>query len=173
MAEDRGLPVADKPKSQDLCFVPDGRYPEFVREYVSPTPGNIVDLGGNVLGGHKGVAFYTIGQRTGLGIAAGRRLYVIAINAADNSVVVGSEDQLFASRLVAGSARFVSRRPESPMTIKAKIRYKSPEVGATLHPREGGMEILFEKPQRAVSPGQAVVLYQGDQVLGGGVIEAS
>ena len=173
MAAERGLPVADKPKSQDLCFVPDRRYPDFVREYVSPSPGNIVDIEGNVLGRHKGIAFYTIGQRTGLGIAAGRRLYVIAINAMANSVVVGSEDQLFASRLVAGSARFVSRRPESPIAVKAKIRYKSPEIGATLHPRERGMEVLFDKPQRAISPGQAVVLYQGDQVLGGGVIEAS
>lgn len=173
LAAERGFAVADKPKSQDLCFIPDKRCQDFLKGYVSTTPGNIIDSKGNVLGRHKGIAFYTIGQRTGLGVAAGRRIYVVAIDAPTNSVVVGSDDQLLTSRLVAGDVSFVFGTPKFPTTIRAKIRYRSPESDATLQSHEGEVEVLFDKPQRAVTPGQAVVFYRGEQVVGGGVIEAS
>jgi len=173
MAAERGLPVADKPKSQDLCFIPGGRYRDFLMSYLPPISGDIVDMEGNVLGKHRGIASYTVGQRTGLGLSSEKRLYVIAIDAATNSLVVGPEDKLFASRLLARGVRFVSEEPEFPAAIRAKIRYKSPEINATLRPCEKGVEVLFHKPQRAITPGQAVVFYDGERVLGGGIIEAS
>lgn len=173
MAAERGLPVADKPKSQDLCFVPHGNYEDFIKGYLSPVPGEIVDTGGKVLGTHRGIAFYTIGQRTGLGLALGERLYVLAIDADNNVLVVGPEEKLFVSTLYATKASFVCGKPQQPVAAKAKIRYRSPETSAMLQPREDGVEVQFLKPQRAVTPGQAVVFYQGDEVLGGGVIEAS
>jgi len=173
MAEERGLPVADKPKSQDLCFVPDGRYPRLLGESLSNTPGDIVDVEGHALGRHRGIACYTLGQRTGLGVAAGRRLYVVAIDAGRNTVVVGPENRLYASRLSAAGVSWVSRRPEAPTKVQAKVRYRSPAVSAILRPDNGGAEVLFDEPQRAVTPGQSVVFYQGCEVIGGGVIEAS
>ena len=173
MAAERRLSVAEKPKSQDLCFVPDGNYEEFIQARVSSVPGEIVDEGGRVLGKHQGIAFYTIGQRTGLGIATGRRLYVHSIDADNNVVVVGPEDKLFVSSLHARSVRFVGDGPQQPVAITAKIRYNSPGTSAMLYPFEGRAEVMFQERQRAVAPGQAVVFYQGDEVLGGGVIEAS
>lgn len=173
IAAEKGLPVAEKPKSQDLCFVPGGRHAEFLNEYMPSKPGQIIDIEGKVLGRHKGIAAYTLGQRTGLGFAAGRRLYVVAIDARTNAVIVGPEDRLFASRASAGSLRFVSQRPGSPLTIEAKVRYRSPPVSATLCLHDGRAEVLFDRPQRAVTPGQSVVFYRGCEVIGGGVIEAS
>ncbi len=172
-AAERGLPVADKPKSQDLCFVPDGRYPRFLGESMSGTPGDIVDVEGHVLGTHRGIASYTLGQRSGLGVVVGRRLYVVAIDAGRNTVVVGPEDRLYSSRLSAAGMSWVSRRPEAPTRVQAKVRYRSPAVSAVLRPDNGGVEVLFDEPQRAVTPGQSVVFYQGCEVIGGGVIEAS
>jgi len=172
MAAERGLPIADKPKSQDLCFISNGNYRDFLKAYISPTPGEIVDTEGKVLGRHQGIAFYTVGQRTGLGLASGKRLYVIAIDVHNNILVVGPEDKLFASKLLATEVGFVGEKPQQPVAIKAKIRYRSPEASAMLYPHEDGAEVRFHQPQRAITPGQAVVFYQGDQVLGGGVIEA-
>jgi tRNA-specific 2-thiouridylase len=173
MAAERGLPVADKPKSQDLCFVPHGRHRRFLGELLPWTPGDIVDVEGRLLGKHRGIASYTLGQRTGLGVAAGRRMYVVAIDAGTNTVVIGSEDRLYSSRLSAGGVKWVSRKPESPTSVEAKVRYRSPAVSATLRPQNGGVEVLFGEPQRAVTPGQSVVFYRDCEVLGGGVIEAS
>ena len=173
MAAERGLAVSEKPKSQDLCFVPDGNYEEFIEARISSVPGEIVDEGGEVLGKHRGIAFYTVGQRTGLGVATGRRLYVQSIDADSNLVVVGPDDKLFVSSLRARGLKFVCNGPRQPVAITAKIRYKSPEARATLYPSEDGADVVFQEPQRAVAPGQAVVFYQGDEVLGGGVIEAS
>ncbi|MBM4445200.1 MAG: tRNA 2-thiouridine(34) synthase MnmA [Chloroflexi bacterium] len=173
MAAERGLPVADKPKSQDLCFIPDGRYPRFLGESLSGTPGDIIDVEGRLLGRHSGIAAYTVGQRTGLGVAAGRRLYVVAIDAGRNTVVVGPEDRLYSSRLFAAGVRWVSWRPESPTGVQAKVRYRSPAVSAMIRPDNGSAEVLFDEPQRAVAPGQSVVFYQDCEVIGGGVIEAS
>ena len=172
MAAERGLPMADKPKSQDLCFIPNGDYRDFLRGHISPVPGEIVDPEGKVLGRHQGIAFYTVGQRIGLGLALGKRLYVIAIDAPNNILVVGSEDKLFASKLLATEVGFVGEKPQQPLAIKAKIRYKSPEASAMLYPHEDRIEVRFHQPQRAITPGQAVVFYQDDQVLGGGIIEA-
>ncbi len=173
MASERGLPVADKPKSQDLCFVPDGKRQDFLRGFVSPVPGQVVDADGNVLGEHRGIAFYTIGQRTGLGVARGRRLYVLSIDAGSDKLVVGPEDGLFVARLIAGGVSYVCDRPQEPLDVKAKIRYRSPDTDAVLYPCEDRVEVRFSQPQRAAAPGQAVVFYQGDRVLGGGIIEAS
>ena len=172
MAAERGLPMADKPKSQDLCFIPNGDYRDFLRGHISPVPGEIVDPEGKVLGRHQGIAFYTVGQRTGLGLASGKRLYVIVIDVHNNILVVGPEDKLFASKLLATEVGFVGEKPQQPLAIKAKIRYKSPEASAMLYPHEDRIEVRFHQPQRAITPGQAVVFYQDDQVLGGGIIEA-
>jgi len=172
MAAERGLPMADKPKSQDLCFIPNGDYRDFLRGHISPVPGEIVDPEGKVLGRHQGIAFYTVGQRTGLGLASGKRLYVIVIDVHNNILVVGPEDKLFASKLLATEVGFVGEKPQQPVAIKAKIRYRSPEASAMLYPHEDGAEVRFHQPQRAITPGQAVVFYQDDQVLGGGIIEA-
>ena len=172
MAAQRGLPVADKPKSQDLCFISNSDYRHFLKGYISPIPGEIVDTEGKVLGRHQGIAFYTVGQRTGLGPALGKRLYVTAIDARNNILVVGSEDELFASKLLATKVGFVGGKPHQPLAIKAKIRYRSPEASAMLCPYEDGVEVRFHQPQRAITPGQAVVFYQDDQILGGGIIEA-
>jgi tRNA-specific 2-thiouridylase len=173
MAAERGLPVAEKPKSQDLCFVPDGRHRDFLQGCIDPVPGDIVDLEGKVLGQHRGIAFYTVGQRTGLGIATGRRLFVLRLDPISNAVTVGPEENLSASRLRASNLSFVGERPNDSLTVKAKIRFRSPDVSARLNIVDEEAEVLFDQPQRAIAPGQAVVFYQGDEVLGGGIIEAS
>jgi len=173
MAAERGLPVAGKPKSQDLCFVPEGRYHDFVAQRVSAGPGEVVDEEGRVVGRHRGIPFYTVGQRTGLGVASGERLYVLAIDAPNNRLVVGPKERLKVSRLRARDVSFVGDKPRQPVAVEAKIRYSSPQAGALLQPVSDGVEVQFDRPQRAVAPGQAVVFYQGDRVLGGGVIEAS
>ena len=172
MAAERALRVADKPKSQDLCFISNGNYRDFLKAYICPIPGEIVDMEGKVLGRHRGIAFYTIGQRIGLGLSLGKRLYVIAIDADNNKLVVGLQDKLFASKLFANKVGFVGEEPRQPLDVMAKIRYRSPEASATLYPQGDGVEVQFHQPQRAITPGQAVVFYQGDQVLGGGIIES-
>ena len=171
MAAERGLPTADKAKSQDLCFVSNGSYHNLIEHRLSPVPGEIKDEEGKVLGRHGGIAFYTVGQRTGLGLALGSRLYVLVIDASSNTLVVGPEGRLFASRLMATQARFVHRNLEQPVAVRAKIRYKSPATDAMLCPCKDRVEVRFDRPQRAVTPGQAVVFYHEDEVLGGGIIE--
>jgi tRNA-specific 2-thiouridylase len=173
MAAERGLPVAEKPKSQDLCFVPDGRHGDFLQGRVDPAPGDIVDPKGKVLGRHRGVAFSTVGQRTGLGIATGQRLFVLRLDPATNTVVVGPEENLLASRLKAGTLSFVCVKPRRPLEVGAKIRFRTPEASARLKVFTDEAEVLFDQPQRAITPGQAVVFYHGEEVLGGGIIEAS
>lgn len=173
MAAQRGLPVAERPKSQDICFIPDGDYREFLRQHIIPRPGDIVDQEGRVLGQHQGVAFYTVGQRTGLRIATGRRLFVLAIDAAKNRLVVGSADGLLSSSVRVRDLSFVGEAIRGPVTITAKIRFRSPEVSARLKIAGDVADILFDQPQRAITPGQSVVFYRGDEVLGGGIIEAS
>jgi tRNA-specific 2-thiouridylase len=173
MAAERGLAVAEKPKSQDLCFIPDGRHRDLLQGRIAPASGDIVDLEGKVLGRHRGIAFYTVGQRTGLGIATGQRLFVLRLDPVSHSVVVGPEENLSASRLRASNLSFVGESPNDSLAVKAKIRFRSPDVSARLNIFGAGAEVLFDQPQRAVAPGQAVVFYQGDEVLGGGIIEAS
>lgn len=173
LASDAGLPNADKPDSQDICFIPGGNYREYMREHVAPQAGDIVDENGQVLGEHDGIEHYTIGQRRGLGIAGRTPMYVIGIDAVAGQVVVGPEERLYSESLWASGVSYVSGSPPpAGEAVTAKIRYKSPECEAVLTASGACAEIRFREPQRAVTPGQAVALYQGEVVLGGGRIEA-
>jgi tRNA-specific 2-thiouridylase len=172
-AAELGLPTANKKESQDICFIPDNDYRSFVAEHISLEPGEIVDINGKVLGEHGGLARYTVGQRQGLWLASGEQLYVLELDAANNRLVVGNRDQILHSALIARNLSWVSgEAPKESMTITAKVRYKAPEVAAELHFRDGVAEVRFAEPQLAIAPGQSVVFYQGDAVLGGGVIDA-
>ncbi|MDO8688462.1 MAG: tRNA 2-thiouridine(34) synthase MnmA [Dehalococcoidia bacterium] len=167
-----GLPVAEKPDSQDICFITEGDYRDFVAGRVSYSPGPMVDQGGRRLGSHRGLPFYTIGQRRGLGLSAGQPYYVLELDQPRNTVVVGTQEGLDSSALLARNVTFVSGRgPASPVRIEAQVRYRSPAVPATLSPGVKGWRVDFDMSQRAVTPGQAVVFYQGDEVWGGGTIE--
>ncbi|MEW6141775.1 MAG: tRNA 2-thiouridine(34) synthase MnmA [Chloroflexota bacterium] len=170
IAQVKSLPVSDKPESQDLCFL----YAEsgYVPTGAGDTPGEIVDTRGKILGKHRGIAHYTIGQRHGLNVTVGHPVYVIRIDAGVNRVIVGGERDLLHKRLIASQLSWVSGRPpQVPVSITAKIRYKSPEAPATLKVNGDTTEVTFNEPQRAITPGQAVVFYQGEEVLGGGAIE--
>jgi len=175
MAAQAGLPVADKADSQEICFIPNGDYRQFLREQVGPPqPGDIVDLQGSVLGQHPGVPFFTVGQRHGLGIATGEKLFVVQVDAQRNRVVVGPQEALLQHHLWASRVNYLSGQPPpGPIEVAAKIRYKGAEAPATLEPHGDAALLRFHQPQRAVTPGQAVVFYQDDQVLGGGFIEGT
>ncbi|MEE8193901.1 MAG: tRNA 2-thiouridine(34) synthase MnmA [Dehalococcoidales bacterium] len=174
LAAEMGLPNAAKRESQDICFVPDNGYHSFISEYIPSQPGDIVDSGGRILGRHRGLAHYTVGQRQGLGLASDRRLYVLKIDAGSNRLVVGIRDQLLASHLSARQLSWVSgQAPGEFANVTAKVRYRSSEVAVRLHLDDGTARVRFIEPQPAVAPGQAIVFYRGEVVLGGGVIEAS
>jgi len=171
LARKAALPVAEKPESQDLCFVPAGGYGELIRERGGDVrPGPIVDRRGRVLGEHRGTIHYTIGQRTGLRISAPRPLFVTGIDVAGNRIVVGERAEVRAPGLVAGGMNWFV--PACPPEADVKIRYRKRAVPGRITPEGEGIRIDFAEPQEAVTPGQAVVLYRGDEVLGGGVIEA-
>jgi tRNA-specific 2-thiouridylase len=174
MAAERGLASADRPESQDICFVPGGDYRNLLREERADSlrPGPIVDLAGRELGRHEGLPLYTIGQRRGLGIAAKQPLYVTALDVARNAVVVGPQEALDRHMLEATQVTFVSSGwPDAPFDCQAQIRSHAAPVAARVTPdAPGHIQVEFARPQRAVSPGQAVVLYDGDVVLGGGRI---
>jgi tRNA-specific 2-thiouridylase len=176
VASDLGLLVADKPESQEICFIPDNNYRRFIAEKrpQALTPGLFVDKDGNVLGRHKGFACYTIGQRKGLGIALGKPMFVFAIHPGKNEVCLGDETELFTKRLSAVSVNWIAGRPPvEPMQVQAKIRYATPAQDAMLTPvSDAQAEVCFEKPQRAITPGQSVVFYIGNEVIGGGIIES-
>lgn len=165
---------ADKPDSQDICFVPDGDYARFIEEWcgLKFENGNFVDLQGNVIAQHKGIINYTIGQRKGLGIAAKAPYYVVGKNLETNEVILGSNDDLFSSTLTATDVNFISvEKLTAPMRVRAKVRYKQKETDATISPLENGdVSVVFDEPQRAIASGQAVVFYDGDIVVGGGTI---
>jgi len=167
--------VAKKPESMEICFVEDNDYGLFIQKRTGCKimPGEFVDKEGNVLGMHKGVIHYTIGQRKGLGIAMGKPMYVVSIDVEKNRVVLGDEKDVFSNRLIATDINFISiERLESEMKVAAKIRYAAKEAWATIIPLEGGrVEVVFDSLQRAVTKGQSVVFYDGDIVVGGGVIE--
>ena len=172
LASKQGLPTSSRHDSQDVCFIPDNDYRLFIAKHIPLEPGDIVDTEGKVLGRHRGLAQYTVGQHQGLGLASAQRLFVLKLDTTTNRLVVGTKDQLFSDNLIAGKLSWVSGEiPKEPINITAKIRYKSSEVAATLHSRDGVVEINFNQPQRAITPGQAIVFYQGDTVLGGGIIE--
>ncbi|MCL5026197.1 MAG: hypothetical protein M1531_06850 [Chloroflexi bacterium] len=168
------LPVAERPESQEICFVQEGDYRTFLETYYRDvaTPGPIVDLSGNVLGQHRGIAFYTIGQRRGLGIAAPHPLYVVAIEPETNTIVVGPEKDLWSDTLVADHLNLVAIEAlREPVEVMAKVRYRSPEAEAVVIPLgDDTVELRFRRAQRAVTPGQAVVFYDGDVLIGGATI---
>ena len=175
IAEEHGFINARKHDSQDICFVPDGDYAKFIEQYTGrkSIPGDFVDTEGNILGKHKGIIHYTLGQRRGLGIPAASRLYVCDISPKTNQVVLGNNEDLFHSELTATKVNLISCESlKEPMRLKAKIRYRHPEQEAVAWQTEDGvLHVRFDKPQRAITRGQAVVLYDGDIVVGGGVIE--
>ena len=172
MAQELRLPVANKPDSQDICFIPNGDYRPFLRKHVEASPGDMVDTDGNILGTHDGIDLYTIGQRKGLGINSGHRRYVVKLISEENQVVVGGEEALYSSSLSASKVRYTSDiSPSHPTPVTVKVRHHSPQVEAILVPMGNEAEVQFSNPQRAIAPGQAVVFYQEDEVLGGGIIE--
>jgi tRNA-specific 2-thiouridylase len=185
LARDLGIPTAAKPDSQEICFVPNGDYAGFIDSYfkeqgIAPTEtqGEIVTADGLVVGEHSGVHHFTVGQRRGLGVAAAQPLYVIATEPAAKRVIVGSNDDLLRSSMGVKDVNWISiAAPAAPLRAEVKIRNKHVAAGATLHPvssDEGDgsrIEVRFDEPQRAVTPGQGAVFYSGDLVLGGGWIE--
>ncbi len=172
LAAKLSLPVSTKRDSQDICFIPDNDYRSFLASRIPVKSGEIVDTKGKVLGKHNGLARYTVGQRQGLGLASNTRLYVTKLDATSNRLVVGTKDQLLSDALVASKLSWVSgKTPNKPINVTAKIRYRSPEATARLHLSNGVMEVQFHQPQWAITPGQSVVFYQGDIVLGGGIIQ--
>jgi tRNA-specific 2-thiouridylase len=179
IAEENGFINADKPDSQDICFAPDGDYAAAVERIsgIVPEPGSFVDRDGRVLGRHRGIIHYTVGQRKGLGIAAGKPLYVIRTDPQRNEVVLGDHGDLFSREVrVRGMSWVLGEAPESArggdgLRCSAKIRYRHAEQPASARLLEDGTLLLsFDEPQRAPTPGQYAVLYDGDVVLGGGVI---
>ena len=172
MALEADFPNADKPDSQDICFIPFGDYKAFLKERITPTPGDVVDLSGKVLGGHRGIEFFTVGQRRGLGVYCGEPLYVLRLEQETNRVVVGPESALYQDQLWASRVNYtLGQPPAGPVEVGVKIRYKAEEARAVLHPRPEGALVCFDRPQRAITPGQAAAFYQGDVLLGGGIIE--
>ncbi|HHW44529.1 MAG TPA: tRNA 2-thiouridine(34) synthase MnmA [Desulfotomaculum sp.] len=174
MAAERDLPVAEKPESQEICFIPDDDYHRFLEERAGEKikPGPFLDLAGNVIGRHRGIPFYTIGQRRGLGIAAGERLYVVDMDPKRNAVILGPVEAIMGEELVAEDLNFILiDRLSEPMDVEAQIRYNARPAPARISPREDGrMEVHFHRPQRAITPGQAVVFYLDGCVVGGGII---
>ena len=176
IAAENGFVNANKPESQDICFVPDGDYASFIgRRGVVSEPGEFVDTAGSVLGEHRGIVHYTVGQRKHLGIAMGRPVYVVAVDAANNRVVLGDEEELFSREaLVRGFSWVSGEAPDATIRCAAKIRYRKAEQPATATVEaDGAVRLTFDEPQRAICPGQAAVLYDGENVLGGGKIVAS
>ncbi|MFQ6067342.1 MAG: tRNA 2-thiouridine(34) synthase MnmA [bacterium] len=177
MAREGTLPVAEKSESQEICFIPDDDYGEFLRESLpkATKPGPILDREGKVLGKHQGILFYTIGQRKGLGMATGEPLYVVSICRKKNAIVVGKDSDVYADELVATRINYVDREKlTEPAKLKAKIRYSAREAEATVTPSDkDGAWVKFKKPQRAITPGQAVVFYDRDILVGGGTIVKS
>ncbi|GBC83358.1 tRNA-specific 2-thiouridylase MnmA [bacterium HR10] len=192
LAREFGLPVAEKPESQDLSFVPDGDYVRFVEQYVEtglvldgedplaeerrtlprPRRGEIVTTDGRVVGYHEGIHRYTIGQRRGLGIALGRPVYVVDLDVARNRVIVGEERDLYRETLRVVNPNWIAiAELREPLRVTVKIRYRHQEASATIEPSaDGSVLVRFDEPQRAITPGQAAVFYQDDLVIGGGWI---
>ena len=169
-----GLVTADKPESQEICFIPDDDYRGFLRRRRGEIfrPGPIVDTHGHRLGTHAGLPAYTVGQRKGLGLSAGRALHVVGIDPETNTLTVGAPAELERDRLVASDVNFIACAPPAePMRVEAKIRHNHTPAPATVRALgDGRAEVVFDTPQRAVTPGQSVVWYRDDWVIGGGVI---
>ncbi|MBQ3470823.1 MAG: tRNA 2-thiouridine(34) synthase MnmA [Clostridia bacterium] len=173
-AEELGLGVAHKKDSQEICFVEDDDYAKFITDYSDyvPREGDLLDVNGNVIGRHRGIIYYTIGQRKGIG-AYGRPMFVMKIDAEHNTITLGEKGMEFTDTLTASDVNFISgETPKGDIRLTARIRYQAPAAAAKLTPLEGGrVRLTFDEPVRAVTPGQAVVFYDGDIVLGGGTVE--
>ena len=175
IAAQQGFVNADRPDSQDICFVPDGDYAAAIERLTGKTPktGDFVGKNGKVLGQHKGIIHYTVGQRKGLGIAFGEPVFVIKTDPESNTVVLGKNDDLFYSHVKVCGVNWISgEAPGKPVNVQAKLRYRQQSAPALLVPDgEDKAELIFVQPQRAPAPGQAAVFYDGDEVLGGGTIK--
>jgi len=175
MAAELGLAVADKAESQEICFIADDNYRKFIAERNAGTgPGPFLDLAGNVIGHHRGIQFYTVGQRRGLGIAAGERIYVIRIDPARNAVILGPEEAVYGTELRAKDVNLILfKELKGPVELEAKIRYHSRPAPALVTPSDdGSLHVRFSRPQRSITPGQAVVFYAGEYLVGGATIES-
>ena len=175
IASEAGLPVAHKPDSQDVCFVPDGDYAKFIERVAGervPGPGNFVTAQGKVLGTHKGITHYTIGQRRGLELPMGERVFVTKIKPETNEVVIGKNEDIFVNEVLCNRVNYMAMKDlEEPRRALAKIRYNHAGEYCMLEKLADGKVLCrFEKPVRAATPGQAVVFYEGEYVLGGGTI---
>ena len=169
-----GLDMGIERESQDICFIPHNGYEKFISDNLNTESGNILDIDGEVIGKHGGLAYYTIGQRQGLGLSSSGRRYIVRLDPENNTIVLGEREQLFLKKLRSDKLTWISGK--SPLNIKqvsAKIRYKAPESPVKIKFSEDFCEVEFEYPQWAITPGQSVVFYNGDEVLGGGIIEAS
>ncbi len=173
VAEDSGFLNADRPDSQDICFIPDGDYAGYIERVLGKQfpPGDFINPEGKVLGHHKGIIHYTVGQRRGLGVSASSPLYVRSINIENNTVMLVEESGLMVRTVVADDVNIISGRVlEHPVRAEVKLRYRQPQLPALVRQEEDKLIILFDRPLRAPAPGQAAVVYQGDTVIGGGTI---
>lgn len=174
IAGELGLPTASRPESQEICFIPDDDYAGFLKERSlwSDSPGPILDFEGNTMGQHRGITSYTVGQRKGLGIAAAKPLYVTAIESDKNAVIVGTKEQTYGRDLTAGNLNWIAiDRLRKLIRVKAKVRYRHPEAEATVTSLNNEeVYVKFIEPQMAITPGQTIVFYEGDTVIGGGTI---
>ena len=174
IAEKAGLPVAHKKDSQEICFVPDNDYAGFIKNSTGKTipKGNFVLADGKVIGEHQGIIHYTIGQRKGLNLSMGHPVFVTKIRPDSNEVVIGENEDLFVNTLICDRVNFMAMEGlEEEVRLKAKIRYNHPGAECVISPVEDGkVRVTFDQPQRAITPGQAVVFYQGEYVAGGGII---
>ncbi len=175
LAGELGLSVAAKPESQEICFIPDNNYHKFLEDYIPQAvkSGPILDGQGGTLGRHRGIPFYTIGQRQGLGISAREPWYVIAIEQERNAIMVGRKEDVYANELIASRLNWITiAQLTQPIEAQAKIRYRHDEAEAVITPLdEDRVRVRFKEPQMAITPGQAIVFYDGDLVIGGGTIE--
>ncbi len=175
LARGLALPVAERPESQEICFVPDNNYRSFLKEHAPEVlqPGEIVMTDGKVMGKHDGIAFFTVGQRRKLGVAAGERLYVVKVEPETNRVVLGRLSDLLTAEMSVSGLNFIAiDQLRAPMKVAVKIRYRSPFVPAVVEPAASDrVHVAFDHPVPGVCPGQAAVFYDGDVVVGGGIIE--
>jgi tRNA-specific 2-thiouridylase len=175
LASSYGLRVAEKGESQEICFIPDDDYVRFLEESGGKgrMSGNIVDCRGNLLGRHEGTYRYTVGQRKGLGVAHPHPLYVLGVDAVRKEVIVGGKEELAAEGLVAANLNWIVPPPDSPFEATCKVRYRQKQIPCRITPLPGDrVEVRFLKGEKAITPGQAVVIYDGEEVLGGGWIES-
>jgi len=174
MAQKMGIPAATRPESQEICFVSDDDHASFLREHIPEQikPGPILNREGETVGQHQGIMFYTVGQRKGLNVTSPVPLYVTDIDPINNAVVVGTKKDTYSSELVADNLNWITgAMPEKPFRVKARIRYRHPEAAAIVSPLDANsVHVKFAKPQMAITPGQTVVFYDGDTVIGGGRI---